>query len=155
MKCYRIASQKYAYQLSGEGARLYGGRWNSEGHSLIYTAQTSSLAMLEILVHIQARRVGTGFYLMVIDVPDSLIAQPITVKELPSQWHHNPHQYATQRIGDDFITQSKRVVMPVPSAVNTLEYNYLINDSHPDFNKIRLVKTLHIDFDRRLIESYA
>lgn len=153
MLCYRIATQKYAQKLSGEGARLYGGRWNSEGHSLIYAAETSSLAMLEILVHINARQVGANFCIMVIEIPDKLIAAPILLDNLPLHWDKNPYGYATQGLGDDFILKGKKVALSVPSAVNTLECNYLINDMHPDFNKVELVEVLPIDFDRRLIDK--
>lgn len=153
MRCYRITTARYAQKLSGEGARLYGGRWNSEGRSLIYTAQTSSLAMLEILVHINATLVGSDFYLMVIEVPDTLVRRPLSLSDLPLHWDKNPHEYGTQKLGDDFIARSEKAVMTVPSAINTLEHNYLINDRHPDFNKVKLVETIPIDFDRRLLDS--
>ena len=151
MHCYRIATKQYAQKLSGEGARLYGGRWNSEGHSLIYAAQTSSLAMLEILVHINARRVGANFCIMVIEVPDVLVPSPILIADLPLNWDNKPYGYATQGIGDDFVGKGEKVVMCVPSAVNILEYNYLINDKHPDYTQIHLVEVLPIDFDKRLV----
>ena len=152
MRCYRIATKQYAQKLSGEGARLYGGRWNSEGHSLIYAAETSSLAMLEILVHINARRVGANFCIMVIDVPDALVAAPILTNDLPLHWDKNPYGYATQSLGDDFILKGEKVAISVPSAVNSLECNYLINDRHLNFNKVSLVEVLPIDFDRRLLD---
>lgn len=153
MRCYRIATQKYAQKLSGEGARLYGGRWNSEGHSLIYTAETSSLAMLEILVHINVTRVGDHFCMMTIEVPDALIAPPLLQSDLPLFWNKNPHESETQRIGDAFISKGEKVAIGVPSAVNPLEQNYLINDRHPDFSKVRVIDTIPLDFDRRLIEK--
>jgi len=153
MRCYRIATKQYAQKLSGEGARLYGGRWNSEGHSLIYAAQTSSLAMLEILVHLNARRVGTNFCIMVIDVPDALVAAPIVSEDLPLDWDKNPYGYATQGLGDDFIGKAEKVAISVPSAVNVLECNYLINDRHPNFGEVQLVEVFPIDFDRRLIDK--
>lgn len=151
MRCYRIATKKYAQKLSGEGARLYGGRWNSEGHSVIYAAQTSSLAMLEILVHLNASRVGNNFCMMIIEVPDKLVAKAILQSDLPLHWNKNPHEYFTQRLGDDFILKGEKVAIAVPSAVNTLEHNYLINDRHPDFSKVKVIDTIPLDFDRRLV----
>lgn len=153
MRCYRIATKKYAQKLSGEGARLYGGRWNSEGHSLVYTAQTSSLAMLEMLVHINANSVGDNFCMMIIDVPDKLLAKPILVKDLPLHWDKNPHAYDTQRLGDKFVLKAENVAIAVPSAVNALEHNYLINDRHPAFSKVKIIDTLPLDFDRRLLDK--
>ncbi|MBC8006624.1 MAG: RES domain-containing protein, partial [Prolixibacteraceae bacterium] len=35
--------------FSGEGARLYGGRWNRKGVPMVYTAGSQSLAMLKCL----------------------------------------------------------------------------------------------------------
>ena len=153
MRCYRITIMKYTQKLSGEGARLYGGRWNSEGHSLVYTAQTSSLAMLEMLVHINANSVGDNFCMMIIDVPDKLLAKPILVKDLPLHWDKNPHAYDTQRLGDEFILKAENVAIAVPSAANTLEHNYLINDRHPSFSKVKIIDTLPLDFDRRLLDK--
>lgn len=153
MHCYRIVSKQYANRLSGEGARLYGGRWNSEGNSLIYAAQTSSLAMLEILVHLNARNVGSNFMLMVIDVPDTLLEKPITLSHLPLDWDKTPHASVTRNLGDAFITSEKKVAISVPSSVNTLECNYLLNDRHPDFYQVKIIRTIAVDFDRRLLDK--
>lgn len=151
MECFRIARAPYADMLSGEGARLYGGRWNSRGTSLIYTAATSSLAMLELLVHMNVGHVGASYYLIQISVPDSLLAPALPVKKLGLGWNANPPQHRTQSIGDDFVKKAKYAVLPVPSAVNPREKNYLINDQHPDFKQIKIIGKQVIDFDRRLI----
>ena len=51
---WRIVQTHVAdHAFSGEGARRYGGRWNSKGHAVVYTSGSISLAILEILVHIQ------------------------------------------------------------------------------------------------------
>ena len=52
---WRITSNKFIKSaFNGEGARLFGGRWNSRGTPLIYTAESKSLAALEILVHLES-----------------------------------------------------------------------------------------------------
>ncbi|HTH19992.1 MAG TPA: RES domain-containing protein, partial [Candidatus Udaeobacter sp.] len=38
--------------FTGEGARIYGGRWNSRGTAVIYVSEHESLAALELLVHL-------------------------------------------------------------------------------------------------------
>ena len=48
---WRITTARFAAAaLSDEGARLHGGRWNPKGHGVIYTAESQSLALLEMLV---------------------------------------------------------------------------------------------------------
>lgn len=46
--------------FSGECAFLNGGRWNSQGNRVIYTAQSLSLATLELLVHLDARQINNN-----------------------------------------------------------------------------------------------
>ena len=43
MQVYRIAQKAFINDLSGEGARLFGGRWNRRGIPLLYTAESRSL----------------------------------------------------------------------------------------------------------------
>jgi len=151
MKCYRIARKKYASKLSGEGAKLFGGRWNTKGNSIIYTAQTSSLAMLEMLVQRSVQLIGMDYYLITIYVPDDMIIQSLGKKELPLAWNTYPPNDSTKHIGDRFIDESKGAILAVPSAVNPLEVNYLINDQHRDFYDIEILEKEQIIFDKRLV----
>ena len=54
MRVYRVAKARHAHNpqtmLSGEGAREWGGRFNSPGVRAVYYASTLSLAALKILV---------------------------------------------------------------------------------------------------------
>lgn len=150
MRCYRIVHKKYAEVLSGEGARLFGGRWNTKGNSLIYTAQTSSLAMLEMLVQRNVQLVGVNYYILTIEIPEKNIAKPLLIKNLPLAWNKYPPNTSSKEIGDRFINQNKYLVLPIPSVVNPLELNYLINDYHPGFKEVRLVGSKQLLFDPRL-----
>ena len=151
MNCYRIVHKKYADTLSGEGARLYGGRWNTKGNSMIYTAQSSSLAMLEMLVQRNIQLVGINYFLITIKIPDTIKIKSLTKAEIPVNWDANPPNVTTKSIGDSFINDGKYMMLSVPSAVNPLEYNFLINDRHPDFKEVSIIDKEQIIFDKRLL----
>ncbi len=151
MKCYRIVHKKYADILSGEGARLYGGRWNTKGNSMIYTAQSSSLAMLEMLVQRNIQLIGINYFLITINIPDSIKIKSLTKLEIPPKWNENPPNVTTKSIGDTFISQGEYMVLSVPSAVNPLESNLLINDRHREFKDIKIIEKEQIIFDKRLL----
>ena len=51
MTVYRFTHKKFAGELSGTGARLVGGRWNPVGVSVVYTSESISLALLEVLAN--------------------------------------------------------------------------------------------------------
>ena len=153
MRLYRIVHKKYAAFLSGEGARLYGGRWNTKGTSLIYTAQTSSLAMLEMLVQRNVQLVGMNYYLVTIEVPDTYLPSEMLIKDLPLAWNKYPPNSITKALGDDFVQSGEQLLLSVPSVVNSLECNYLINDHHPDFKHVNIVSSKQIIFDARLTSA--
>ena len=49
MDVYRIGKNKYIKDLSGDGARLYGGRWNYQGYRVLYASESLALAILEYI----------------------------------------------------------------------------------------------------------
>ncbi len=51
MTVYRFANYKYASDISGTGAKIFGGRWNFEGWPVLYTSEHISLGLLEILAN--------------------------------------------------------------------------------------------------------
>ena len=66
MLVYRITNPKHT-KLDGEGARIYGGRWNHPGHPLVYAAESRSLAILETRVHLTAT--PKNYLCLVIEIP--------------------------------------------------------------------------------------
>jgi RES domain-containing protein len=136
MILYRIAKCNYVADLSGTGARLYGGRWNSVGQSMVYLASNRSLAVLEVLVHLSPAIFPANFCLAEFDVP---LANIITL--MPQ----------LKKTGDEFLKQQKGLLLKVPSAIVPEEFNYLVNPLHPDASKIKLIKQQPFSFDERLV----
>ncbi|MDB4921467.1 RES domain-containing protein [Mucilaginibacter sp.] len=150
MVLYRIGKCIYVDNLSGEGARLFGGRWNSEGRSAIYLASSCSLGMLEVLVHLQPLMIPSDYCLVEIEVPDNSISQ-ITVDGLPDNWKDVSPPAILKVIGNNFLANKKHLMLKVPSSIVPTEYNYLLNPLHPDMKKVKIIKKEPFDFDSRLV----
>ena len=153
MRVYRIAKDKYAQDLSGEGARLYGGRWNRKGTSVLYTAGNSSLAMLEKLVHIPPYVFPRDLKITVLEFPDEIDIIQVTLDDLPVDWINRPEHPSILDIGDEFVADATFLGLKVPSAINPIDENVLLNPKHPDFSKVKIIDQLPIVFDKRLLKE--
>lgn len=153
MIVFRISREKYSRDISGTGAKLAGGRWNSPGNALLYTSGSISLAMLEVAVHLPLEKVPKGFFLTSIEIPDDFELLKIERSRLPLNWALSIHAPYTQNIGDSFLKEGKRLVLRVPSAVVPEEYNYLINPFHNDFTLVKIIEVKAINFDSRLFKG--
>ncbi|HAL81379.1 MAG TPA: RES domain-containing protein [Mucilaginibacter sp.] len=149
MVLYRIVKCKYARDLSGAGARLYGGKRNSEGKPAIYLASSRSLAVLEVLVHLPPLMIPDDFCLVEIEVPDNSITQ-IAIEDLPENWKEISPPVALKEMGDAFLKKQACLLLKMPSSIVPMEYNYLLNPLHPGIKKVKIVKSEHFDFDSRL-----
>jgi RES domain-containing protein len=147
MIVYRIARCELSQDLSGQGSFLYGGRWNSKGVRVLYTSSTSSLAMLEIMAH--GFKPGKDYCLVVLQIPEDKV-RVMKESDLPGEWSQNPAPDKLKKIGDTFVSENKFLVMHLPSAVNREEFNVLINPMHPDFKKIKILRTEKLKIDERL-----
>ncbi len=147
MIVYRLSKRMYANDLSGKGAEIVGGRWNSKGVAMLYTAQSIALCVAEIAVHVPLGILPIDYCLVHIDIPDDSMAE---VKKLPVAWNIFPHPDDTQKLGDTFIFDAKKLVLKVPSAAVQGEFNYLLNPRHPDFNKVKVHIIEKFSFDERL-----
>lgn len=150
MKIYRISKQKYRKDLSGEGARLYGGRWNRRGDAMVYFSESLSLATLEMLVHMEYQFVDDSFYYMEVEVPDTLITTLKSPEKITVRWRDNPPNSRTQDYGSQWLKSNKSLGLRVPSAVLPLEYNILIHPRHPDFEKLQFINSRKLILDNRL-----
>ncbi|MFH0759938.1 MAG: RES family NAD+ phosphorylase [Bacteroidota bacterium] len=150
MIVYRLSKQHYAQDLSGLGARLSGGRWNSSGVALVYTSESRALCTAEIAVHTGLGLLPTDYRLVTIFLPDQAILSEIDPEKLPPDWRSFPYPHFTRIIGDHFVKENRYLVLKVPSAVVPGDFNYLINPAHPEISQVRIVKTEPFGFDRRL-----
>lgn len=148
---WRIVKTRLAARaFDGEGARRYGGRWNSAGTRVVYTSQSVSLAVLELLVHLQASRPLASYSVRSVQFAEGLVTS-LDRASLPRDWRAFPTPTTLQRIGDDWIASAASVVLQVPSAIVEDESNYMINPAHPDFRRLRIGPLVRFRLDPRLL----
>ncbi len=150
MILYRFALSRFSKDLSGEGARRFGGRWNSKGHAVVYTSITISLSLLELLIHSAGYEEMLQNQLLSIELPTNNLVE-ITLNQLKAGWQ-NDEDYL-RYIGDEFITSQSALLMKVPSVIVPEEYNILINPKHKDFNKLSIKSLWAFNFDVRLFKK--
>lgn len=136
--------------FTGEGARIYGGRWNSPGTAIVYVSQHESLAALELFVHLTPLSPDGRYVSFRLDWEDKL-TEHFPVKNLPPHWNAEPLDFQTMQIGDEWVRAGKSVALAVPSVLSTSEVNFLLNPNHPDFKKIKINKPIEYRFDSRLL----
>lgn len=151
---WRIGTDSPAYtaeDLSGEGARLTGGRWNRRGTPMVYAASSRALACLETVVHLNAGDLPLNRYLVEIRIPDELIAAAARFN--PSShvgWDAIPEGRVSIEAGQAWVLSGASAVMVVPSVIVPDEPNVLINPRHVDAAAIRATKLRRWTYDQRL-----
>jgi RES domain-containing protein len=151
MRSFRICSSRHP-PLDGEGARLAGGRWNPPGIPVIYMSASSSLAVLELLVHTDSDLLPTDLSIVELQIPDTIRIEIVDPATLPADWREYPAPESLQAIGARWSRARRAPVLAVPSAVNPMELNYLVNPDHPDASRATLVTARPFVFDPRLFK---
>ena len=145
---WRICKAKHAATaFDGYGARRFGGRWNSPGVAMVYTASVAAQAMLEMLVHADATLVSLSYVLIPVRFDDALLTR-VDPATLPSTWA--THERVTRKVGDGWIAAAASAVLAVPSAILNTDDNYLLNPAHPDFPKLEIGKPEDLAIDERI-----
>lgn len=151
MRLFRIAKQKYIKDFSGEGARLYGGRWNKSGTRMLYFSTSLSLSVLEILVHFNQENAPKDLFFVEIEISEKHINYKTNFSNIKKHLRDNPPHFSTQQFGSKWEDKNEELALAVPSAILTSEYNILINPMHKSFNKIKTVKVHPLELDVRLL----
>lgn len=147
-RAWRLVKARHAATaFDGEGARLHGGRWSSPGTRLVYTAETPSLAVLEVLVHLQASAPLAACVLIEVQLPEELVE---TYARPPADWRRLPAPDSTRRVGDAWVRAGKSVALSVPSVVSPGERLLLLNPAHADFQRVVVGKAQPFALDPRL-----
>lgn len=141
---WRLASNRYP-PLTGEGARLVGGRWNSPGVPLVYASESLALCLAECLVHIPGK-LPADYVAFKLELPAASVEQ-LDIALLKATWTEDVGY--TRAIGDQWIQQRRSLALAVPSPVLIESANILINPTHASSGDIT-VRMQHFGFDPRL-----
>jgi RES domain-containing protein len=152
MIVYRLCRKEYVSDLSGRGAEINGGRWNSKGFATLYTSSSRALCAIEIVVHVPAGIIPKDYFMVSIFIPDSEVVETISLEKLPDSWNNNPISGSSQSIGNKFLNEQKAMVLKVPSAIIKDEWNYIVNPIHPNFKKVKIIAIEPFAFDTRLFK---
>ncbi len=147
---WRIVKEKHAATaFSGEGARIFEGRWNSAGVPVVYCSENLALAALEILVHARPVTLVGKYRAFQITFDDSLVTR-LEEKKLPKGWDAQPPGAASKVIGDEWVESGRSPILALPSVLVRLERTYLLNPRHRDFRKIQIRDAGEFALDTRL-----
>lgn len=151
MRIWCLVHQRWQHAaFDGEGSYRFGGRWTPKGERCVYTAGSSALALLEVLVHMEKRHLGATHRFFAATLPEGLTIHRIAQDNLPEAWSDTPAPLSLHEIGARWVVDGKAAVLQVPSAIVPGEDNYLLNPVHPDFPRIAISEPIPFALDRRL-----
>lgn len=131
MIVYRVGRTKYANDLDGEGARLFGGRWNHKLTPCIYTSESRALALLEYTANVNIDDIPRALSITAFEIdPAYMLALPIGA--LPGDWKSAPAPATTRDFGTSLLRKADYGILKIPSTIMEDEFNYLLN---PQFRK--------------------
>jgi len=151
VRLWRVIKREHAATaFDGKAAQRFGGRWNSPGRCAVYASASKSLAVLEVLVHLDVGRSLPRFIAFSFDLDASLIDQ-LPATRLPRHWRTLRGLAMTQRIGDAWLERGGALALAVPSAIVPEELNYLLNPVHPAFIQLKFGRPVPFVLDPRLV----
>ena len=148
---WRLTRKRHA-DLSGEGARLIGGRWNSPGKAAVYLSEDAALPVLETLVHLD---------LTPDLLPDDYVLMRVDLSALenavPGSWLENgPEDWIDEAdcrsFGDQWIDEARTPVLKVPSVIVSESFNLVLNVDHARASNIPDPTSRPFRFDPRLLD---
>ena len=150
MRFWRICRRRYAAEAAtGTGARLYGGRWNSRGVSVVYASTSLALAAVETFVNLEPNLTPSDLVSIEGEIPDTVAVGRLDPAVLPARWSESRDE-SLRHFGDEWARGGETAALLVPSAAIRGEWNVLLNPAHSDFASITLHPPLRFEFDARM-----
>ena len=146
MHFWRICRRRFPTDAAtGEGARLYGGRWNSRGVRVVYASTSLALAAVETFVNLEPNLQPRDLVSIEGEMSEELEIRRLDKKTLPRDWHKTRDE-SLRHFGDEWIRAGQTVALLVPSAAIRGEWNVLLNPAHPDFQKVKFGEPVPFHF---------
>ena len=150
IRAWRLVKAEHVSDaFSGQGARIYGGRWNEPGTSVVYVADSLALAALEVFVHLGPASRNLEFRAIPVEFPERLV-EALAEEEVPANWRQSPPPAQTMALGTAWAASGRTAVLQVPSVLVVVEHDYLLNPGHPDFRHVRVGEPRPFAFDPRM-----
>lgn len=149
MKVYRIGRTKFAGDVTGEGARLFGGRWNHKSIPCIYTSESRALALLEYTVNVNIEEIPRALSITTFEIPNMGI-KIFREDNLPGDWKASPGPSSAKDFGTKHLTSLSHPVFKIPSSIITEEYNFLLNPLHTANKNFKIIDIRDFVYDVRI-----
>lgn len=150
---WRLTNRGYAdTAFSGEGARLYGGRFNPPGTPVVYTAESLALAVVETLTTLPSYQHLEDYVYLRVDVPSETEVTELAPADLPDGWDERPPGPASQREGQAWVETEETLACAVPSVVVPHSWNVLLNPAHPAMGELAIYEPEDFPVDSRLMD---
>jgi len=145
---YRITGKKFAHDITGTGAAMYGGRWNKKGTPVLYTGESKEIALLETIVHTPPMLIP-NLDIIIFEIPNNSITE-IKIQDLPSNWTDYPAPSILAKLGAEWTKKGETLALKVPSCIIHSSHNFILNCRHLDYGKIKMIEHKDFHFDSRL-----
>lgn len=153
MRIWRICRAAFAPEaFSGEGARRFGGRWNSRGIPMVYCSSSLALAAIELFVHLEPNQQPDDLVSIKADLPEGEPAERLEALSLPVGWWADNYE-PLRRVGDLWIRDKASLAIAVPSAALRSEWNVLVNPLHSAIAGIKIDPPQPFHFDARMFNK--
>jgi RES domain-containing protein len=152
MRIWRICREPYA-AFSGEGARRFGGRWNSRGVPMVYASTSLALAAIELFVHLEPGQAPSDLVYISATLPEGEPARTLQSADLPPAWWTDNVLDATRDLGDAWIKSRSSLALLVPSVPIRAEWNVLVNPHHPRIGELQIDPPQPFVFDARMFQQ--
>lgn len=156
MRIWRLCRAVHASEaFTGEGARRFGGRWNSRGVPMIYASTSLALAAIELFVHLEPGQAPADLVYLSALLPEGEPARTLHPADLPPAWWADdaaPQAPTTRDLGDAWIRAGNSLALMVPSVPIRAEWNVLLNPLHPRIIELQIEPPQPFVFDARMFE---